>query len=95
MSEMKKIVVSGKKVVESETLDISTTLPSNTYFLLRGIIYSPTNEPIADAAIEVYKIDESVIPNEKILIGVTFSIEDGSYGISLEMGLSYILVVYS
>ncbi|RDY23319.1 carboxypeptidase regulatory-like domain-containing protein [Romboutsia maritimum] len=95
MSESKKIIISGKNLVENEVLNINTTLANNKYFFLKGIVYTPKGETLPNAAIEVFEVDNSTNPPQKYSIGVTFTIEDGSYGISLLTGKSYVLVVYS
>lgn len=95
MSEAKKIIVSGKKIVEEEIVDISTTLANNKYFFLTGAVYQPNGEPFEGAAIVVYEIDDSVEPKKKEFVGITFSVEGGVYGISLLVGKIYTLVTYS
>lgn len=95
MSEIKIIVVSGKKIIENEVLEISTTLSDSKYFLLEGIVYQNDMKPIPNAAIKIFKIDNNTVPPARILIGITFSTENGLYGISLLEGEEYMLIVYS
>lgn len=92
MNEMKKIVVSGEEIVNNLVLDISTTLNKSGYFLLTGTVYTPDKRPLPNAAILVYIVENKSI---KELSGVTFTLEDGTYGISLPVNYSYILKVYS
>ena len=94
MSEPKKIVLSGEQIVENEILDVSTTLCNSRYFLLTGTVYNTEKEPLKNVAIVVYEMVDSIIQNKKVLVGITFSIEDGTYGIPLLIGKSYILVAY-
>ncbi|MGL4911902.1 MAG: hypothetical protein ACRC3Y_05645 [Romboutsia sp.] len=95
MSESKKIIVSGQKIIDEEILDISTTLKNNTHFFLTGVVYSPSGEPIIGAAILVYEIDDSINPKKKEFVGITFTIEGGIYGISLLIDKTYSMVAYS
>lgn len=94
MSEPKKIVLSGEQIVENEILDVSTTLSNSRYFLLTGTVYNTEKEPLKNVAIVVYEMVDSIIQNKKKLVGITFSIEDGTYGIPLLIEKSYILVAY-
>lgn len=95
MNKMKKIVVSGEEIVNNPVLDVSTTLSESGYFLLTGIVYAPGKQPLPNAAVEIYRIDDVANPKNKELIGVTFTQDDGTYGISLPVGYSYSLKVYS
>ncbi|MCR8744763.1 hypothetical protein [Romboutsia lituseburensis] len=55
----------------------------------------PNGEPLVGAAIVIYEIDESTYPRKKELIGITFTIEGGVYGISLLVDKTYSMVAYS
>jgi hypothetical protein len=91
------VIISGCKVICCEILEIDMTLPANPYILLKGIVYSPKGEPLPHAAVEVLQIDKSVYPEEERSIGVTFTNEEGSYGITLPRcePYDYKLVAYS
>lgn len=95
MDEMKRIVVSGEEIVNNPVLDISTTLSQSNYFLLTGTVYTPDGKPLPKAAVAVYIVMYSNNLNQKQLIGVTFTVEDGTYGISLPVGYTYSLTIYS
>ncbi|CEH34923.1 hypothetical protein [Romboutsia lituseburensis] len=95
MSEPKKIIVSGKKIIEEQILDISTTLANNKYFFLTGIVYQPNGIPLEGAAIVVYEIYNDGDTENKNLVGITFTVEGGVYGISLLIDKKYCLVTYS
>ena len=95
MSTPKKIIISGKNLEDNKILNISTTLANSKYFFLKGTVYTPEGRILPNAAIEVFEIDDSLDPPKKYRIGVTFTIEDGTYGIPLLSGKLYLLVVYS
>lgn len=95
MSQIKTIVVLGETIVENKILDISTTLADSKYFLLQGTVYQSDMKPLPNAAIKIMKIDNTKTPQTYDLAGVTFSLEDGSYGISLLIEEEYMIIVYS
>jgi len=75
----------------------NAVLPNEEYVLLKGIVYSPKKIPLPHAAIDIVQIDSNVIPKAERNIGVTFTLDDGSYGVSLlwKSGYSYKLTAYS
>lgn len=93
-----KIVLSGCQIICCEVITVDMILPANSYILIKGIVYSPNGDPLPDAAVEVLKIDKTVEPPIETRIGVTFTMQDGSYGISLPRASSsyaYKLTAYS
>ncbi len=79
MSESKKIIVSGKELYNKEILEMSTTLSNYKFILITGTVYTPSKEVIPNAAIQVFKVNKDT----KELVGTIFTVEDGSYGISV------------
>lgn len=51
--------------------------------LLKGKVVNVYGEPIPKAAVEITVLDERYIPNRSVFTGVTFTLIDGTYGISL------------
>lgn len=76
------------------TADI--TLSCDFFFFITGTVYSPSGEPLPYAAIEVRLLDISD-PNQYIRVGTTFSLTDGTFGVSLPQihGKQYQLLAYS
>lgn len=95
MSEIKKIVVLGEEIVENKILNISTSLSNNRYFFLTGTVYAPDNKPISNAAIKIFITTEYQGTLIHEFLSVIFTDDDGLYGISLLIGKTYTLVVYS
>lgn len=51
--------------------------------LLKGKVINVYGEPIPKAAVEITVVDEGSFPYRSVFTGVTFTLIDGSYGISL------------
>ena len=94
---MQKIMLTGCQIICSEIVTADITLSNNTYILVTGTVYSPTGKPLPNAAVEIRFVDDSRIPPEEKSLGVTFTLHDGSYGISLPRigGKQYKLIAYS
>ncbi|WP_141722964.1 hypothetical protein [Cellulosilyticum sp. I15G10I2] len=93
-----KIVISGSRIICCEIMTVDMVLPAKKYILLKGIVYSPNGEPLPDVAVEVLQINRTIHPPVEKRLGVTFTMQDGSYGISLPRacsGYSYKLIAYS
>ncbi|MGL5312912.1 MAG: hypothetical protein ACRC92_06665 [Peptostreptococcaceae bacterium] len=98
MSEIKIITISGEEIIDNikdGRYEISTVLANNKYFFLTGKVYAPDKSLLQNAAIKVYQVDNITNPEKKNFVGITFSDEYGTYGISLLIGHSYILCAYS
>lgn len=94
MSEILKVVIPGDVITKDDVYVLNVKLSNNKNFFITGTIYDDNKVPINNAAVAVYQIDD--MDNEKkTLVGVTFSYKDGTYGISLPYGYSYILMIYS
>jgi len=92
-----KIIILGCKIICCEIFTFDVTLPTSKYILVKGTVYSPGGKPLPNAAVEVLQIDKTVYPPIEKCMGATFTVEDGSYGISLPRsnGNDYKLVAYS
>lgn len=92
-----EINFTGCQIIRSRIVTADVTLTDNRFILVKGIVYSPTGEPLPHAAIEIRLVDDSHIPSTEKSLGVTFTHQDGSYGISLPriLGKRYQLVAYS
>lgn len=94
MSEILKVVIPGDVIVKEDEYILDVKLSNNKNFFITGTIYDDHKVPINNAAIAIYQVDDT--DNQKMtLFGVTFSYKDGTYGISLPYGYSYMLIVYS
>lgn len=92
-----KITLTGCQIICSRIVTSDVTLSQNAFILITGIVYSPIGKPLPHAAIEIRYIDNSHIPSTEKRLGVTFSLPDGSYGISIPRisGRQYKLIAYS
>lgn len=90
-------IISGKELIREKIVTINTILLNDKYILLKGIVYSPLREPLSGAAIDIVQINSNVNPPIERYIGVTFTLEDGSYGVPLlwGKGYSYKITAYS
>lgn len=94
MSEILKVIVPGDVITKDNKYILDVKLSKNKNFFITGTIYDDKKTPINNAAVAVYQIDDTE-DQKTTLIGVTFSYQDGTYGISLPYGYSYMLIVYS
>lgn len=95
MSEIIKVVIPGDVLANEDEYNLDFKLCKNKNFFITGTIYDNDKKlPINNAAVAVYQIDDRNHEN-RTLFSVTFTYEDGTYGISLPCGYSYILIIYS
>ncbi|GAA0076325.1 hypothetical protein UT300005_07030 [Clostridium sp. CTA-5] len=78
-----KKIISGQKLICCEVINMDVTLPKSDYILITGKVISPSKEPLCNAAITVFSIDDRCSPAEKKYVGITFSDEYGNYGVSI------------
>jgi len=92
-----RIILTGGQIICSEIVTADVTLSENVFIFITGIVYNPTEKPLTDAAVVVYIVDNTTIPPMEKRLGVTFTVADGSYGISLPRvkHKEYKLVAYS
>jgi len=92
-----KIIFTGCQIICSGVVTADITLSNNAFILITGTVYSPTGKPLPNAAVEILLVDDSHIPSEGKSLGVTFTLQDGTYGISLpRIGeKQYKLIAYS
>lgn len=89
--------LTGCVLDENKTINLNFYFKNEKYFLLTGFVFNPIGEPLPNAALEITLIDKKYdTPREKH-IGITFSQDDGSYGISLPSypKCCYRITVYS
>lgn len=93
---MSDICFTGCQIICSEIVTSDVTLPANPFLFLTGIVYSPKGEPLPNAAIEIRILDPEK-PNKTIPLGVTFTLLDGTYGITIPNipGRQYELLAFS
>ncbi|MDR5585911.1 MULTISPECIES: carboxypeptidase regulatory-like domain-containing protein [Clostridium] len=89
-------ILCGKKLMHCNRVNIDSTFPKNDYILITGKVISPYKVPLPYAAIKVFSIDTRYSPTKKKYVGVTFSDEQGIYGISVPryLEISYELKAY-
>lgn len=90
-------IISGKELIRKKVITINAILPNDRYIFLKGIVYSPDEKPLPNSAIEIIQINNTVKPAIVKKLGVIFTLEDGSYGVSLlwRKGYYYKLCAYS
>lgn len=93
---MSNLCFTGCQVICSGIITADVTLPCNSFLFLTGIVYSPKGEPLPNVAVEI-RILDTADPNKTIRLGITFTLLDGSYGISLPNipGRQYKLLAFS
>jgi hypothetical protein len=93
---MSNICFTGCQIICSEIVTADVTLPGNSFLFLTGIVYNPKGEPLPNAAIEIHVFDPGE-PNKTNRLGVTFTLLDGTYGITLPNipGRQYKLLAFS
>lgn len=96
MCAVSKRVLCGKKLREHKIVKICSKFPKEDYILLTGKVLSPKKTPLSNAAIKILAINLNCFPIKKIYVGVTFTDENGVYGISIPrlLGISYELKAY-
>ncbi|ADL05443.1 carboxypeptidase-like regulatory domain-containing protein [Lacrimispora saccharolytica] len=94
---MPKVILTGCQIICSGIVTADFNLSNHTYLLITGTVYSPTGKPLPNAAVEIRLVDDSLVPPDEKSLGVTFTLHDGSYGISLPRisGKQYKLIAYS
>lgn len=84
-----KKIICKEELVKKKVITKNAILPNDKYVLVKGVVYSPQRRPLPNAAIDIVQINTNIIPIQMKEIGVTFTLEDGSYGVSLLCGRGY------
>ena len=97
MCSMVKKIISGNELIKKNIITMDAFLPNDKYILLKGAVCNPFGKPLPGAAIEVIQINNNLNPAIEKNIGITFTLDDGSYGIPLlwKKGYAYKLTAYS
>lgn len=92
-----KVILKGRKIICSQIVTKDIELSVYPYFFVKGIVYSPKGEPLANAAVEIVLINNTIFPIEEKSLGVTFTIADGTYGVSIPYvaNREYKLIAYA
>ncbi|MFA9376171.1 MAG: hypothetical protein ACERKZ_05380 [Lachnotalea sp.] len=91
-----RIILTGCQIICSKIVTADITLSADVFIFIKGIVYSPKGEPLPNAAVEILVVDNCYVPAIEKSLGVTFTVADGSYGISLpRIDKEYKLVAYS
>lgn len=93
---LSKLCFTGCQLICSGVVTADVNLTCDSYLFLTGTVYTPIGDPLPNAAVEVRILDDTD-PSRVIRIGVTFSLADGTYGISLPRipGRQYQLLAFS
>jgi hypothetical protein len=89
MATSNSVYVEGSEIIKNGGAVANLYMDKEEYVFVSGIIYSPTKEAIPNAAVSITLIDKSETPPNEIFLGVTFSNQDGVYGVSLPWKLNY------
>lgn len=97
MCAVARRIISRQELIRKKVITVDALLLKDNYILLKGTVYTPDGEILPNAAIDVIQTNTNVTPSITREIGVTFSMEDGSYGISIPWGKGYYyeLILYS
>ena len=79
---LSKICFTGCQLICSGIVTADVALAYDSFLFITGTIYSPSGGPLPNAAVEIRILDSSD-PSRIIRAGVTFSLADGTFGISL------------
>jgi len=92
-----RIILTGCQIICADIVTADVTLSADAFIFITGIVYDPTEQPLADAAVVIYIIDNNMMPPMEKRLGVTFTVADGSYGMSLPRAKykEYKLIAYS
>lgn len=92
-----KIQIPGSHFLCKQVIAIDFLIPNYSFYLLKGTVYTPMHEPLPNAAVEVIRRYKLYDQDQEQSMGITFTKEDGSYGIVLPIfpESDYILVAYS
>lgn len=93
---LSKLCFTGCQLICSGIVTADVTLSCDSSLFITGTVYSPSGIPLPYAAVEVRILDTSD-PSQIIRVGVTFSLSDGTYGVSLPkiQGRQYQLLAFS
>lgn len=92
-----KVILRGSHILCSKIVTKDICLSVNPYFFVKGIVYSPKGKPLANAAVEIVLVNHAIYPAQEKSLGVTFTIADGTYGVSIPYvaGGEYKLIAYA
>jgi hypothetical protein len=97
MATSNSVYVEGSEIIKNGGATANIYMNQSEYVLVTGKVYSPNKEALKNIAIKINMIDKSTFPPKKEFLGVTFTDEDGVYGISLlwAKNYEYQLIPYS
>lgn len=78
-----KVILKGRQIICSQIVTEDIRLTACPYFFVKGVVYSPKGKPLANAAVEIILLNNTIIPVEEKSLGVTFTIANGTYGVSI------------
>lgn len=92
-----KVILKGRQIICSQIVTKDIQLATYPYFFVKGIVYSPKGEPLADAAVEIVLVNNAIVPTQEKSLGVTFTMADGTYGVSIPYveNREYKLIAYA
>lgn len=85
--------IRGCCLARCKVVNMNVVLPSEVCVLIQGVVYTVEGKPLENAAIAVFQVS-GTCPSREVYIGMTFTLKDGSYGISVPRGSEYRLVCY-
>ncbi|NNJ32221.1 hypothetical protein [Lacrimispora defluvii] len=93
---LSKLCFTGCQLICSGVVTADMNLNCDSYLFLTGTVYTPTGKPLPNAAVEIRILDDAD-PSLVFRVGVTFSLSDGTYGVSLPRipGRQYQLLAFS
>jgi len=83
MAESKSVYVEGSEVIKNGGATVDVYMDAGEYIFVTGKVYSPDKEILQNVAVAITLIDKNTTPPIETFLGVTFSNEEGTYGVSL------------
>lgn len=88
-------IENGCNLYNCDNVNLNFQFKNSNRVLVKGIVTNPQNCPIANAAVEIIKVNSST--KKEVVLGVVFTECDGKYAVSLSVvhNFFYKLNVYS
>lgn len=93
---LSNLCFTGCQLICSGVVTADVMVPCQCFLFITGTVYSPKGVPLPNVAVEI-RILDAADPSKVIRLGVTFTLSDGSYGITLPRipGRQYELLAFS
>jgi hypothetical protein len=83
MKKSNSVYVEGSEIIKNGGAIADIYMDAQEYIFVTGKVYSPDKEVLPNVAVAITLIDKNTTPPIETFLGVTFSNEEGTYGVSL------------